>query len=72
MKQEKKFLSQEQQTTQASLEARHTPAEFASPEEMLRFDAKSTLVPGGLEARLCRSMQGEAPGPKPWWKRWFE
>lgn len=72
-----KFSQEKQQEQQsASQETRQNEArEFASPEEMLRFDASQTAVPPGLEARLKQSAAHE-PFPKgappgPWWKKIF-
>ena len=71
MKQEKKFIAGEQQTPQTQLqsESRQTIHEFATPEEVLRFDAKQTVMPDGITRRLARSL--ERVRPRPWWKRWF-
>jgi hypothetical protein len=72
MKYEKKFRPQEQVSeTQSQSQANQTIREFASPEEMLRFDAKQTLVPPGVAQRLSRSLQNEPQPQRPWWKRWF-
>jgi hypothetical protein len=72
MKYEKKFRPQEQVSeTQSQSQANQTIREFASPEEMLRFDAKQTLVPPGVAQRLSRSLQNEPRPQRPWWKRWF-
>lgn len=74
MRHEKKFRQQEQASeTQSQSQAHGTIREFASPEEMLRFDAKQTQVPPLVAQRLSHSLQNE-PGtfaPRPWWKRWF-
>ncbi len=73
MKYEKKFLPREQQElseTHGELQANQTIREFATPEDVLRFDAKQTLVPDGIAERLGRSLQKEPP--RSWWKRLFE
>ena len=67
-------LTQEQQSQQISTE-RQTQAsgarEFASPEEMLRYDAAHTTVPPEIAQRLQKST-GDLPKPKAsWWKRWL-
>ena len=71
MKQHTK-LSQEQQNTEAhQTHETHQQAakEFASAEEMLRFDAAHTVVPPQVAKRLEESMGKIAPAPRrPWWK----
>jgi len=69
MKQQTK-LSQEQQQ-QATEHQTQQPAakEFATAEELLRYDAANTPVPPVIAQRLQKST-GDLPGPKPaWWKR---
>ena len=71
MKQQTK-LSQEQQQ-QATEHQTQQPAarEFATAEELLRYDAEHTPVPPVIAQRLKKST-GERPGPKTaWWKRLF-
>ncbi len=67
-------LSQEQQAQLAGTEqqAQSTGArEFASVEEMLRYDAAHTPVPPDIAQRLQKST-GDLPAPKTsWWKRLF-
>jgi hypothetical protein len=47
------------------------PAEFETPEELIRHDAARTEVPASVEARLKDSLANE-PKPKPGiWKRLF-
>jgi hypothetical protein len=71
MKYEKKFRSQEeQQQTNSQTQAHQSIHEFASPEEILRFDAKQTAVPDSVAQRLSRSLKRE-PLARPWWKRLF-
>ena len=50
-------------------EQRETAPEFASVEEMLRYDAAHTVPPPGVAQRLQESLAKEAP--RPWWRRWF-
>jgi hypothetical protein len=71
MKQQTK-LSEEQQQ-QATEHQTQQPAarEFATAEELLRYDAAHTPVPPAIAQRLKKST-GELPGPKTaWWKRLF-
>ena len=70
MKHQSKF-SQEQQhaaTHQAGQQAVH---EFASAEELLRFDAAQTNVPPEIAERLKRTASATAPPPSGWFKRLF-
>lgn len=74
MKYEKKFRSQEEQQvseTQSNSQAHQAIHDFASPEEMLRLDAKQTTVPDSVAQRLSRSLKREPTIARPWWKRLF-
>jgi hypothetical protein len=73
MKYEKKFLPQDQQEqlSEAQLQSSQTVHEFATPEDVLRFDAKQTTVPDGVAQRLGRSLERQPCPPRPWWKRLF-
>ncbi len=45
--------------------------EFASAEELLRYDAAHTTVPPEIARRLQKST-GDLPPPKPsWWRKLF-
>lgn len=70
MKHEKKFSSQEQQISETQLQ-QTAAREFASAEELLRYDAKQTTVPPAIAQRLGRSLQTEPCPPRPWWKNLF-
>ena len=66
-------LTQEQQQQQAAEQQaqQQTVREFASAEELLRYDAAHTPVPPGIAQRLQKST-GDLPRPKTaWWKRLF-
>jgi hypothetical protein len=71
MKHEKKFSSQEQQVSET--QSRQTTArEFASVEELLRFDTGQTTVPPAIADRLQKSAaQINPPAARPWWKNLF-
>jgi hypothetical protein len=74
MKYEKKLISSEkqEQVSEAQLQSSQTVHEFATPEDVLRFDAKHTAVPEGIAQRLGRSSH-RVPNPsRPWWKRLFQ
>ncbi|MEY2465851.1 MAG: hypothetical protein QOD03_372 [Verrucomicrobiota bacterium] len=73
MKRETKLNSEQQQEQTAQHQSQQKPVtEFATMEEMLRFDTAQTPVPTGIAERLQRS---SADCPKPsrsWWQRLFE
>jgi hypothetical protein len=70
MKHHKKFTSQEQQQISEVQSRQKVEHEFASVEELLRFDVKQTMVPPEVVRRLNRSLQNEPVVPRPWWRRW--
>jgi hypothetical protein len=43
--------------------------DFATPEELIRFDSARQTPPEAVARRLAESMAGEKPVP--WWKRIF-
>lgn len=45
--------------------------EFASVEEMLRFDASQIETPPSLAVRLKNSLALEAKSARAWWRRMF-
>jgi hypothetical protein len=66
-------LSEEQQQQLAAAHQTQQPAgrEFASADELLRYDAAHTPVPPEIAQRLQQSA-GNLPGPKgSWLKRWL-
>jgi hypothetical protein len=71
MKHEHKF-SQEQQHDAAHETRQQAGQEFASAEEMLRFDAAHTAVPPQIADRLKHSIGSAPPAPgRSWWKNLF-
>ena len=65
-------LSQEQQHAETQQSQQHTGQEFASAEEMLRFDAAQTSVPPGIAERLKQTIREVKPPQRPGWlKRFF-
>ena len=68
-------LRQEQQQAeqaaelQSQEETRHGQ-QFASVEELIRFDAAQTAPPETVADRLKQSIARE-PAPRPWWRRLF-
>ncbi len=71
MKQQSKLNPEQQQQQAAEQQARRQPAlEFATAEELLRYDLQHTAVPDGIAQRLQKSAGDLPPRPKPaWWKR---
>lgn len=73
MKHRSKFESKQQQEQQAV--QHQAPAEgareFASAEEMLRYDAAHTLVPPEVARRLQQSIGPLPPPGRSWWRRLF-
>ena len=72
MKHQSKLSQEQQQQHAAEQQTQQSgPREFASAEELLRYDAAHTTVPPEIAQRLQKST-GNLPGPKPaWWKRLF-
>lgn len=75
MKHQSKFSQQQQHAEQqiSSNESLQQAArEFASAEEMLRFDAAQTAVPPQVEERLKQSTNNcPLPRRRSWWKSLF-
>jgi hypothetical protein len=72
MKYEKKFRQEEQQqVSENQLQSQQTIHDFATPEDMLRFDAKQTMTPNSVAERLNRSLKNQPRLAQPWWKRLF-
>jgi hypothetical protein len=62
-RQNEELSAQTQQTQQSH--------EFATPEELLRYDAGQTPVPPAVETRLRRSLASEPRPKRGWWLRLF-
>jgi hypothetical protein len=57
---------------QSQLQQEPGQREFGNVEEMLRFDAAQTPVPGKITERIQASVEREKlRPPRPWWKRLF-
>jgi ppGpp synthetase/RelA/SpoT-type nucleotidyltranferase len=68
MKHEKKFSQEQQQTSET--QSRQTAArEFASVEELLRYDASQTSVPTTVAQRLKHSIRELPEQRRSWWRR---
>ena len=71
MKQQTKLTGEQQQHAAEHQTNQQSSREFATTEELLRFDAAHTLVPPAIEQRLQIS-SAELPKQKPaWWKRFL-
>lgn len=69
MKQKQKLTSQEQpQVSETQTRAAASP-EFASAEELLRYDAAQTKVPPSVAERLDKSLQNEPKPTRSLWRR---
>lgn len=72
MKQQSKLSPAQHQTEQqaAAHQTRHEAGqEFATAEELLRFDAAQTAVPPQIAERLKQSTSNLPPPPRrSWWK----
>lgn len=72
MKHQKKFESEEQQqVSEAQSQQKTSAREFASVEELLRYDAKQTNVPPKIAQQLGQSLQNEPHPARSWWRRFF-
>ena len=71
MKRETKLTAQEQQALAETKSQQASVREFASTEELLRFDAQQTAVPDSIAQRLARSIQNLPRPAGSWWRRWF-
>lgn len=72
MKQQNKFNPQQQQQLPSELHAtQNTAQEFATAEDLLRFDTAQVTVPPGIAERLQKS-SADLPRPgRSWWQRLF-
>jgi hypothetical protein len=61
---------EEQQTTNLQASAGAKPVEFATVEEMLRYDSEQNPVPAEVAARLNNSVAAE-PKRKSWFRNLF-
>ena len=72
MKHHVKLNSEQQQQAAEHQTQAKTALEFQTAEELLRYDAANTAVPGGIERRLQESTAPLPRPGRPWWKRWFK
>lgn len=70
MKQQNEFNQQQQQQMPSELHAQ-TAQEFATAEDLLRFDTAQVTVPPGIAERLQKS-SADLPRPgRSWWQKLF-
>jgi hypothetical protein len=69
MKYEKKFTQREQQEVSETQKSQAETKEFGSVEEILRHDAKQTVVPPAVTQRLDESIKNSPCRPRSWWRR---
>lgn len=68
-----KLKQQEEHRTEVQHSAAHqqTVREFATVEELLRYDAAQVSSPPEVAKRLGRSVAGESKPNRSWWQRFF-
>jgi hypothetical protein len=74
MKHQSKLSQEQQQSRQVGTEQQtQSPAarEFASADELLRYDAARTPVPPAIAQRLQKSTSSLSGSKTSWWKRWL-
>jgi hypothetical protein len=73
MKHEHKFNREQQQQLAAQEQTQQqTAREFATAEELLRYDASHIATPPSIGARLAQSAAGLTPPKRSWWQRLFD
>jgi hypothetical protein len=72
MKHQSKLSAEQQQQHAAEQQTQSQSArEFASAEELLRYDAAHTTVPPDIARRLQKSVGPAKPPPRSWWRNLF-
>ncbi|MGD0351169.1 MAG: hypothetical protein ABSB84_12775 [Verrucomicrobiota bacterium] len=73
MKHQTKLSQEQQQQQHAAEQQTQSPSarEFASAEEMLRYDAAHTTVPPAIARRLQKSIGQTGAPPRSWWRNLF-
>jgi hypothetical protein len=73
MKHEAKLTREQQQQLAAQQETQQqTVREFATAEELLRYDAAQIATPPSVGMRLAQSAAGLNPPKRSWWQRLFD
>lgn len=63
---------EEQEQTGQAQTRQSTGREFATAEEVLRYDAAQTSVPPAVAERLQKSLELEPKPRSSWWQRLFQ
>jgi hypothetical protein len=72
MKHESKLTREQQQQLAAQQQAQQqTAREFATAEELLRYDAAQITTPPTVGNRIAQSAAGLNPPRRSWWQRLF-
>jgi hypothetical protein len=71
MKRQTKQTTREAEQLAAAQSQQSAAQEFATPEELLRHDARQTPIPPGIAERLGKTIQSEPPPGRSWWQRLF-
>jgi hypothetical protein len=71
MKRQTKQTTRETEQLAATQRQETAAQEFATPEELLRHDARQTPVPPGIAERLGKTIQNEPKPERSWWRRLF-
>ncbi|MCL4789448.1 MAG: hypothetical protein KJ070_22110 [Verrucomicrobia bacterium] len=72
MKRQTKHTFQEQEQLSQMQSQERSALEFATPEDLLRHDAKEVSVPPEIAERLARSLQNEPRPARSWWRRFLD
>jgi hypothetical protein len=62
---------QEQTVSEAQSSTQAQGKEFATVEDLLRYDSDQNPVPGEVAERLGQSLDAEPKPPQPWYRRLF-
>ncbi|PYI87018.1 MAG: hypothetical protein DME26_07615 [Verrucomicrobia bacterium] len=71
MKRQSKLTSQEQPQLSEVKSQQTSAREFGSVEELLRYDAKQTIVRPAVAERLQKSINETPKSARLWWQRFF-
>ena len=73
MNQQKKFNSgEEHEHIVQGQTTRNAVQEFATVDDLLKYDAAHTAAPAAIEQRLKKSSADFPQPSRPWWKRLFQ
>jgi len=72
MKRQSKLTPREEAQQHVAGQHEQIARDFASAEELLRYDAAQVTVPPGVAARLRQSAADVRPPARSWWQRLFK